>query len=243
VARRARRLLEAAVTHAHDVEPTVPVDAEFVYGDGPSALARAVSGAALVAVGRRGLGTAGTAAVGDATASLEERVTVPVVVCAADAEHSHLGGHDGPVVLGMDGVRNPMDREDRRLVLEQSFSYARCVQSTLKIVHAWSEIDWGSDDPVQVYLDRWTDAADEARACLSQLIAPWRSHYPDVPVQVQLADSRPAHALIQSSERASLVIVGATESGRGDAARLGPVARRVVRDAQSAVMVVPSLAA
>jgi nucleotide-binding universal stress UspA family protein len=243
VARRARRLLETAVTHAHDVEPRVPVEAEFVYGDGPRALARAATGAALVAVGRRGLGTSGTRSVGDAAASVEAQMAVPVVVCAAEAEQSHLGGHSGSVVLGMASVQNPLGQGGQQLVIEQSFSVARCTQSTLTIVHAWSGVDWGSDDPVHTYLDRWTEAADEARACITQLLAPWRERHPDVSVQIRLTDSRPAHALIESSERASLVIIGTTERGPSDAGRLGPVARRVVRDAQSAVMVVPSLAA
>ena len=77
----------------------------------------------------------------------------------------------------------------------------------------------------------------------TRLPADLRERYPDVSVQVRLTDSRPAHALIESSQRASLVIIGATGRGPSDAGRIGPVARRVVRDAQSAVMVVPSLAA
>lgn len=243
VGRRARRLLEAAVTHAHDVEPHVSVEAEFVYGDGPRALARAGTGAALVAVGRRGLGTSGTGSVGDATATVEAQLTVPVVVCAAEAEQSQLGGHGGPVVLGIGSVQNPHGQSGQQLAIEQSFAVARSMESNLTVVHAWTGVDWGSDDPVRRYLDRWGEAVDEAQACVTQLLASWRERYPDVSVHVRLTDSRPAHALIESSERASLVIIGATERSPSDAGRIGPVARRVVRDALSAVMVVPAVVA
>lgn len=243
VARRARRLLETAVTHAHDVEPTVHVESEIVYGDGPTALARAANGAALVVVGRRGLGTCGTHAVGDATASVEAQLPVPVVVCAAEAEHSHLGGHDGPVVLGIADVHNQCAQAGQQLAIEHAFAVARCTESNLTIIHAWSGVDWGPDDPVNGHLDRWTEAAADTQTRMTQLLARWRERYPDVCVHVRLTDSRPAHALIESSERASLVVIGATGRGPSDAGRIGPVARRVVRDALSAVMVVPSVAA
>ena len=101
--RRARRILDAAARHAREVEP------EHRGGCRAGLRGRAGRARPAPAAARRpsssvggASGPQGTRHVGSAAAVLAEQVDAPVVVCGYDAQHSQLGGHDGPVVVGVD---------------------------------------------------------------------------------------------------------------------------------------------
>jgi nucleotide-binding universal stress UspA family protein len=239
MASRARTVLAGAVEHAREVEPEVRTDGELVYGDGPSTLTAVGADARLLVVGRRGLGTAGTQAVGDATATLAPDALAPIVVCGLGAEHSHLGGHDGPVVVGLDIVDSTDCSPNEHRLLDQAFELARSAGSALTVLHAWSDVDWGKQAPVSDYLSDWPTAERAATMRLDGLLGPWRERYPDVVVHLRIVDSRPAHALIEASDQASLTVVGSVGRRGRHGARFGSVARRVIAGAHSPVMVVP----
>jgi nucleotide-binding universal stress UspA family protein len=242
LARRARQILAAAARHAREVEPDIAVDAELVCGVGAAALACACSGAATVVVGRRGLGTQGSRQVGSAAAVLAEQVDAAVVVCGYYAQHSHLGGHDGPVVVGVDNPARGDCTADQRHVLDTAFALADRLSVRLRVVHAWSDADWGPDDPLAAYMTDWSTAAKDAEVALEDLLTEWYQRYPEVSVTLSIVDSRPGHALIGASAGATVVVVGGCGRASLPGSRFGPVARRVTAGSGSPVLVVPSLA-
>jgi nucleotide-binding universal stress UspA family protein len=237
--RRARRVLDAAARHAHEVEPGIAVDAELVCGTGPAALALTCAGAATVVVGRRGLGTQGTRQVGSAAAVLAEQVDAAVVVCGYGAQHSHLGGHDGPVVVGVDNPARGECTADQRHVLDTAFTLADRLSARLNVVHAWNDVDWGPGDALAAYLTDWPTAAKDTEVALEDLLTEWYERYPQVAVTLTVVDSRPSHALIGASAGATVVVVGGCGRASLPGSRFGPVARRVTAGASSPVLVVP----
>ena len=242
LARRARRIVEAAARHAREVEPDLTVAAELVCGVGPAALAGTCSGAATVVVGRRGLGTQGTRQVGSAAAILAEQIDAAVVVCGYDAQHSHLGGHDGPVVVGVDNPVRSDCSSDQRRVLDTAFALADRLSTGLRVVHAWNDADWGPGDPLAEYMSDWPTAKKDAQVSLEDLLTEWYQRYPEVAVTMSVVESRPAHALVVASTGATVVVVGGCGRASLPGSRFGPVARRVTAGASSPVLVVPTTA-
>lgn len=237
---RARMILAAAAAHAHDVEPKVAVDAELVYGDGPAALARAASGVATVVVGRRGRGTEGTRHVGSAVAVLAEQVRATVVVCGYDAQHSQLGGHEGPVVVGVDNPSRADCSPDERHVLDAAFQLAARQGTRLTVVHAWNDADWGPEESLASYITDWETAAKDSEVDVQNLLTPWSNRFPQVPVTVTVVNSRPAHALVTASQGALAVVLGGSGRASLPGSRFGPVARRVATGSSCPVVIVPT---
>lgn len=136
----------------------------------------------------------------------------------------------GEVVVGVHEDGAP------RQVLEAAFHWSAAIGAPLRVVHAW-HLEAGYDD---IITDRvataWRDGQmRELEAATSGL----RDSHPTVPVELEVRHQWPAQLLVDDSTVASLVVVG-RHAGHGRVLEhLGSVARTVLREAKSPVMVVP----
>ena len=136
----------------------------------------------------------------------------------------------GEVVVGVHEGGEPPQ------VLEAGFSWAAATGAPLTIVHAW-RLDAAYDDLVTAAdAAQWREKQTEA---LTAAVAGLRERHPDVPVTLEVRHQWPVDVLVDDSRVASLVVVGRHGSRSWAPERLGSVARAVLREAKSPVMVVP----
>ncbi|HVV14750.1 universal stress protein [Amycolatopsis sp.] len=76
--------------------------------------------------------------------------------------------------------------------------------------------------------------ASAGRVDLDEYLAPWQAKYPDVTVRGELADDRPARAILRSAPDARLVVVGSRTSGP---IGLGSTSKALLRNADCPVAV------
>ena len=82
-----------------------------------------------------------------------------------------------------------------------------------------------------------------ARRAAPQAVAAVREAHPDLDVRLELVEDDPAHALIETSRGASLLVVGSRGLGAFRGMLLGSVSNDVVRNASTVVMVVHGIGA
>lgn len=189
--------------------------------------------ARLVVVGATGLSALPRAVLGSTAAELVHDADRPVVVVRG----AHTGDEAEPrVVLGTGGT------EAADSAVGFAFDFAARHGYRLRVVHA------SSDSPVDLLttLGLWDLGADQdevAQRIDEYVLRAWRERYPDVAVDVDVVDDRPARALLERAEDARLLVVGSR--GRGPVRRtlLGSVSHAAVYHAACPVAVVPPTAA
>jgi nucleotide-binding universal stress UspA family protein len=108
--------------------------------------------------------------------------------------------------------------------------------AALRVIHAW-RLDPAYDDIITARVaPEWH--AEQVRS-LESAIRELRATHPSVPVAVEVRHQWPTEVLVGESRTASLVVVGRHASHGHVGAHLGSTARTVLREARSAVMVVP----
>ncbi len=85
----------------------------------------------------------------------------------------------------------------------------------LVALHSWTDL---VIDPVAAPLVDRDAVAERERAVLAERSAGWQEKFPDVAVEQVVVQDLPAHALVERSAAAQLVVVGSR--GRGGAASL-----------------------
>ena len=138
------------------------------------------------------------------------------------------------IVVGVDGS------EDAHRALEWALKEAAAhrVPLTVLAIHevaasAWtgSAITFGEDEPL---VDKTRKAAEEAVSkAIAQLAEP-------PVVTVKSASGVPAHALIDASRDADLVVVGSRGAGGFSRLLMGSVSTQVVHHAHCPVVVIPN---
>ena len=165
---------------------------------------------------------------GRTSAGVAERATCPVETVPPDWQDTP---RFGAVLVG---VRSPVDAVP---LLAHAFPVAAGRTARLVVLHAW-KLPTGYDDIIssRVALAEW-----EARtiAELEPLLEPWRTTYPELPVEIRVVHDRPVHALVRASEHADLLIVMRRPHLVAGGFHLGGTARAVLRAAQCTVRVLP----
>ncbi len=199
----ARRDLAAAeeLTGVADV----PVTAELRVGFPIGTLAEEARRAQLLVVGSRGRGGVAGLLLGSVSAALAAQAACPVVVVREDAP----GTVGGPVVVGIDGS-SPSEA-----ATAFAFEAAAVRGVPLVALHSWTDL---VIDPVAAPLVDRDAVAERERAVLAERSAGWQEKFPDVAVEQVVVQDLPAHALVERSAAAQLVVVGSR--GRGGAASL-----------------------
>ncbi|MEU7240994.1 universal stress protein [Streptomyces sparsogenes] len=240
--------------------PGLEVTGEHVAAPADEALLTAARTAGLMVVGTRGWGgfdglAVGSVALRVATAADCPVVTVPErrageapgVAGTAGAEEAggageagEVGGADetgeeaGEVVAALDAHGRVAETADF------AFRAALAREARLRVVHAWA-LPAAAPSAWMIGVleeDRatWEDQVGQA---VSDALRPWRTRYPQVDVLPDVVLLNPAQALVRSSARAVLLVVGRRTAERVAERHLGPVAHAALHHARCPVAVVP----
>jgi nucleotide-binding universal stress UspA family protein len=212
--RRVTAILGRAYTVVHQHEPHVPAHTEVSDESPVRALVDASSNACLLVIGMRGE-QPGEVVIGSTALAVSGAARCPVTVVRGQRHTPEL---DAPVVLGLETCAFDAP------AITAAFADAQRHRAPLIVLHAQRQ-------------DQIT-GGNIAKGTLVEQLAPWRSQYPQVPVEVRLVHGAPADELLRAAVTARLVVVGS--HGRGAPARvlLGSTSRTVVRYSPCPVMVV-----
>ncbi|GAA2410644.1 universal stress protein [Streptomyces glaucosporus] len=225
----AERLVADAVEHARTAEPEVEVEGEIVTGEPLTVLERRSRDAALTVVGSRGLGGFTGLLLGSTAVHLSAHGRCPVMVVRGRPEPA------GHVLLGMDG--SPAGEA----AVEFAFAEASLRGAGLVALHTWN--NWtgpavgGPGEPLPLVYDM-DMLRDEEERVMAEALSGWQAKYPEVTVHRRLVQARTRPALIEASEDAQLLVVGARGRGGFAGLLLGSVSQAVLHHAHCPVAVV-----
>jgi len=215
---------------ARDRYPELTVTTRSVRG-GEVAVLRELSAAAqLLVVGAHG--RAGHLRMGSAAAHLAAHSRCDVAVVRGGDESQPAPG--APVVTGVDGSRASL------AAAEAAAREASMRSAPLVVVHARPTIadPYGRGMPaLSARAATDVDENDPTHRAAQAVGARLRTQHPGLEVHVALLDDDPAHALVEASKEAVLVVVGSRGLGAFRGMLLGSVSSDVVRNAASTVLV------
>lgn len=205
----------------------VPVRTAAVAGTASHVLAGQSATARLVVVQHRDPHWLGRLFVGSTVAGTAAHSRCPVVSVPMGWQPTD---EPGEVVVGVHEGAAPLE------AVLAGFEWAASTGAALRVIHAW-RLDPAYDDIITARVaPEWH--AEQVRALESAMRELRRAH-PSVPVAVEVRHQWPTEVLVGESRTASLVVVGRHASHWRGGAHLGSTARTVLREARSAVMVVP----
>ena len=209
--------LATAAERAAAVAPGLLIDTDVLTGAPADAVVESGAGALMLVVGSRGVGAFAALVLGSVSRFAASHAPCPTVVIRDDA-----AAH-GLVAVGL------ADLDSRgAAALTFGFEEATARKASLTAVHS---VDTGPG----LHHSR-TEAADGR---LADLLADWRTKYPEVAVTPTAVHGHPGQVLVDLSARADLVVIGRHAPHAG---RPGPGAVRnvVLHHATGPVAVVPS---
>ena len=152
--------------------------------------------------------------------------------CLAVVVRGRLPEETAPVAVGID------DSPTARLALEVAFEQARAHRVPLVVFHAWQDLPatgYGVWAPPPALAD---ELRVEAETLLSDALLGWSEKYPEVEVRSHVEHAHPMTAVVNESESAQLVVLGAHGRGHFAGMAVGSVPSAAVREAACPVMVV-----
>ena len=217
------QLQEAASALGDDVTAVVSVGA-------PSAvLLEASESAHFVVVGSRGRGGFSGLLLGSVGAQVAAHAQCPVAVIRAAATTT---AHD--VVVGIDGSTAA------EAALAFAFDAASRNGWKLVAVHAWDVPAYDllivPNGHVPIPL---ADVADDEVRLAAEVLAGFRTDYPDVEVEERLVRSPAVSAILSASNDPAMIVVGTHGHGPAMGALLGSVSNGVLHKAHVPVVVTP----
>lgn len=223
-----RSLLDTTTAEVRRIAPELSVTTQSLRSQAASALIAASRHADTVVVGSRGLGAVREAFVGSTSMQVAAYASCPVVV-VREVAHTEAVSR---VVVGVDGSELSVEAT--------GYAFAQAAQRGigLTVIHAWTLNAYSSGLAMSALSDVWADLETEQEIITSAAVAGWREKYPDVDVRTHVVEGRPADILVDSSERAALVVVGSRGRGGFRGLLLGSVSRNVLHRAHCPVAVV-----
>jgi nucleotide-binding universal stress UspA family protein len=229
-----RALLDDALGRVQLALPELRVETTVLRGNTAGLLVDESADADLIVVGSRGLGGFSGLLVGSVSEQLAAHSRCPVIVVRPDDGAVVGTPASGPVVVGIDGVR------EAEAALAFAFDQASGRGVPLLALYAWWMVSASHDGPFDLASYNLADAEQEARRLLAEAIAGWREKYPDVEVALLPAHAlNPTQALIEASQNAALLVVSRHGGNAMTRLLLGSIGDMAVRKAASPVAVVP----
>ncbi|MFF5211087.1 universal stress protein [Streptosporangium sp. NPDC000396] len=222
----AQEMLHQAAVHAQAGRLRLEVTTEIVDGGAPEALVTAAEEAQLLVVGNRGRGGFAELLLGSVSRYVAARAPCPVAV----VRQPHAGER-GEIVVGVTG------QPGEEPVLDFAFHEATLRRATLRAVHAWKHPATRAPGDIQPLVYDVEGVGEEETRLLAEITAGWREKFPDVTLIEHVVHEHPAKALIEASEDADLVVIGA-HSGARALLGLGAVAHAVLHHSRVPVIAV-----
>jgi nucleotide-binding universal stress UspA family protein len=230
LAAQGKSWLDQARDAAEETVPGLTVEVLEVQAGVVPTLVRKSAGAALLALGTRGLGGFTGLLVGSTAVQLASRAHCPVVVVR---EPEHAGPVVvGPVVVGIDGTE----------VGEAAIAFAFAEASTrgvdLVAVHTWTDQLLEAVFVDEAAILNFSVQAQQAAELLGERLAGWQEKYPDVHIVRHVSRERASRALLHHAEGAALVVVGSRGRGGFRGLLLGSTSQHLLHHAPCPVAVV-----
>ena len=226
----ARAVTEAAA-RAGEVAPDLFVDADLLSGPPATAITDSGSGALMLVVGARGVGTFAALLLGSVSRYAATHAPCPVIVVREETSADR-----GEIAVG---IGSPDDADS---ILTFAFEEAALRDATLVAVHSWHRFPaalGGSAGDGSGHSAHREQAAAEASVILAEALGGLREKYPSVPVRQEVLRDHPAKALAGYSAHADLVVIGRCGAG-GPGHAVGAVRHGLLSHAHGPVAVVPA---
>lgn len=226
-------VLAAAAARVRARHPELPVTTAAAEGTAVRALARESESAALTVVGTRGLGRLTGAVFGSVSLGLAAHTHGPLLVVRGD----HRCDDGREVLLGLE---SDTDAD----AAAYAFQEAERRGVRLRVLHSWTHRHTAPEMPSPIPGTSPGQRAEARRAAGEAAVvrfdvADLRRQYTEVGVDTLTVRTDPAHALLEATREAGLVVVGAHRHGHGAVTRLGTVGRTLLHRSHCPVVVVP----
>ena len=223
------RALAAAADRAGMTAPGLLIDADPLDGQPAQAVTESGTGALMLVLGSRGIGTFTALLLGSVSRYAASHASCPVVVVRDEAPSPH-----GLVGVGVADLDTCGD------ALTFAFEEAGLRKASLLVMHAWHTPQTDISRAGQAFTPPGpqADAADAGRH-LAGLLDDWRAKYPDVQVSQDVVHGHPSRALVGLSARADLVVVG-RYAKHPALPGAGSVRHAVLNHAHGPVVTIPS---
>jgi nucleotide-binding universal stress UspA family protein len=218
-------VLDRGARIAHGQAPGLAVYRRFITGPAASGLLAEARQAELIVLGSHGVGGFAGLWAGSVALQVSAYAHCPVVVFRPPVAALPR------VVVGVDGS-SPGDA-----ALAFAFEEAALRGWELQAVCGCWELPAVPGSEMALYrdLDRLRQSGS---ARLKRAVLPWREKYPHVPTWTSLRMAEPRHALLETMDRAALLVIGDRGEGGLPGLRLGTVSAAMLYHATCPVAVV-----
>jgi nucleotide-binding universal stress UspA family protein len=230
---QAREQLAAALQTARDHGSSdIDVRPALRGGLATDVILELANDADLVVLGSRGFGGFRDLLLGSVSRGVAERSSAPVVVHRPSSGTE--GREAGRVVLGLE-VQPGEAPAGQDEILSFAFETAARRELPLTAVHCVEPFQ----APRMMAPNYHEDRASEAASVLATTLEPWRQRFAEVDVRPVIERHRASATLVDLSDGAALVVVGATGRRNLAGMTLGSVSHALLHHAKSPVAVVP----
>ncbi|MFZ6004102.1 MAG: universal stress protein [Actinomycetota bacterium] len=231
-ARDAERALDSYIKAALGAEGSEGVERHLIADLPARALLESSRGADLLVVGARGLGGFRGLLLGSVSQKCLHQSSVPVAVIRPDGTTTR-NGQPQRVLVGVDGS------SAARRALAWAIDEARARSAVIEVLHAWQPPFVGGFPLTGETID-FTEFEHCAHELVDHALA--APDIGDLPCSVErtVVCAGAASALLEASERADVVVVGARGIGSVQRMLLGSISSQVALHAARPVVVVPS---
>ncbi|MFI0822616.1 universal stress protein [Streptomyces sp. NPDC021098] len=226
-------VLATAAERAGRRAPALKVMTDLAADDAVTALLRAGQSAEAVAVGSRGRGEFASLLLGSVGLGIAARASCPVIVVRGRPEGGYGGTHR--VAVGIAERERPGEHDPVPPSPAVAFALreARLRGCELEAVHAWRCAGPEDHGPHEDHARHAAELLDEALGGVTEMARP------PVPVAYRAVEGPARKALLDASERAGLLVVGARRRQGHFGMQLGLVNHAVLHHARCPVAVVP----
>jgi nucleotide-binding universal stress UspA family protein len=209
--------------------PDAAISLDVVVDDSLAGLVDASGKAAMMVVGKRGIGAIERMTLGSVSIALAGRSAAPTIV-VPDGWTADEPARQS-ILVGVD------INHDEDTLLEFAFTRAQELGVPLVALHVWD-----THPAVVTSHEELAQWNGEARAAVEAVIAPWQHKFPEVDALGMAVHARPAEGLLKEAEAAQLLVLGRHTRGHSPAGLgLRSVTRSVLHVADLPVAVVPTV--